>query len=91
MKKRLLPAIAIGMAVLIIGSIAYAADRRKNTKTVDRLTDKTREEEALRAEFLESLEQREVKPHRTDNAKTDSVTTSNDNKDDILLAEFARK
>jgi hypothetical protein len=61
MKKRLLPAISIGIAVIIIGSIAYAADRKKNIKTAGLTVDRIQEEETLRAELLNALEHHEKK------------------------------
>lgn len=63
MKKRLLPALTIGIAVILIGSIAYAADKRKSAKAHDRDIDKIREEEALTAELLNAVEAKEQKSH----------------------------
>jgi len=65
MKRRLLPALSIGIAALLIGSLAYAADKRKTAKTVDRNTDRIHEEEALTAELLNAVEKKEQKVHDT--------------------------
>jgi hypothetical protein len=73
MKRRLLPALSIGIVVILIGSIAYAADRKKNTKTVDRNTDMIHEEEALTAELLKAVENHEQRPlNAGDNDKVDA-------------------
>lgn len=55
MKRRLTPFL-IGMSVILIGTLAYAADRRKNTKRVNQPVNDTHEEEALRAELLDAVE-----------------------------------
>lgn len=91
MKKRLLPAISIGIAVLVIGSIAYAADRRKNTKTSDLFGDKVREEEALNAELLDTFDHQDKKPQDSADTKRGAVIASNDKKEAALLAEVMAK
>jgi hypothetical protein len=73
MKRRLLPALSIGIVVLLIGSLAYAAERKKNTKTVDRNRDKIHEEEAITAELLNAVENHEQKQNNAgDKVKTDA-------------------
>jgi hypothetical protein len=73
MKNRLLPALSIGIVVILIGSLAYAADRKKNAKTVDRNSDRIHEEEALTAELLDAVEKKDQKPHDTgDTGKVDA-------------------
>lgn len=62
MKKRLIPVLTIA-AVILIGSLAYAADRRKYTKQVDLPPDPVHEEEALRAELLAAIEGHEKKSY----------------------------
>jgi len=61
MKIRLAPVLTIGIAVVLIGSLAYAADRRKQTKLMGYAPDPAHEEEALRAELLEAVEGNEMK------------------------------
>jgi F0F1-type ATP synthase alpha subunit len=56
MKKGLIPAISVGIAVVLIGSFVYAADRRKSSKAVNFLDDTIREEEKLQAELLKTDE-----------------------------------
>jgi hypothetical protein len=56
MNKKLIPAITFGLAVLLIGSIAYASDRRRNAKSTDRPENRIHEEEVLRSELLEAVE-----------------------------------
>lgn len=77
MKKRLLPAISIGIAVLLIGSIAYASDRRKNAKNTGKPTDNIHEEE-LQAKLLYNLELKDKKPDSDDN-KLIAAILSDDN------------
>lgn len=59
--KRLIPALSIGIAVILIGSLAYAADRRKKANTVELAKDKV-QDEALKTELLNALETHEQKP-----------------------------
>lgn len=61
MKKRLAPILTIGFAIILIGSLAYAADRKK-AKRIDQSVDRTHEEEALRAELLDEAPDRDRKP-----------------------------
>lgn len=61
MKKRLIPALSIGIVVLLIGSLAYAADKKKSAKSLDRNTDTTHEEEALTAELLNAVEEKDLR------------------------------
>ena len=78
MKKRFIPAISIGIAIILIGSLAYAADRRKKASTLDLATDKMHEEEALKAELLNALENHEQKPHDVgDKEKVDADSPNN--------------
>jgi hypothetical protein len=74
MKRRLMPALSIGIVVILIGSLAYAADRKKNAKAiVDRNTDQIHEEEAITAELLNAVENKEQRPINTgDKGKVDS-------------------
>lgn len=69
MNKRYLPAITIGIAVLIIGSVTFAADRRRNTKNADLPANKYLEDEALRTELLEAVEHKAEKESDSDDAK----------------------
>ena len=73
MKRRLIPALSIGIVVILIGTLAYAADRKKNAKNVDRNTDKIHEEEAITAELLNAVENNEQRPlNAGDKGKTDA-------------------
>jgi len=51
MKKRYVPIITFTVAMLLVGSIAYAADRRKKTKQINDESDNL-SEEALKVELL---------------------------------------
>ncbi|MDU0460715.1 MAG: hypothetical protein RW306_18455 [Geobacteraceae bacterium] len=81
MKKKLLPAISIGIAVLLIGSIAYAADRRKNAKNTGRPVDDIHEEELLQAELLRDLAPQDKKPVVSEDSKMIAAIISDDNKE----------
>ena len=61
MKRRLTPILTISIALLLIGSLAYAADKRKQARSVHQSLDTTREEEALKTELLDAVEE-----HRTE-------------------------
>jgi Mg2+/citrate symporter len=80
MKKRLIPALSIGIVVILIGSLAYAADRRKKTNTVDLPTEKMLEEEALKAELLNALENNEQKSHDVSDTGRVVAVRSNEKK-----------
>jgi hypothetical protein len=54
MKRRLLPIVTFSIALILAGSLAYAADRRKHAKPADKPADRIAEEEALRVELLDS-------------------------------------
>lgn len=83
MKRRLIPALSIGIVVILIGSLAYAADKKKNTKTVDRNTDKIHEEEAITAELLKAVENHEQRPNNTGDTKKVNAGRPNDKKDQL--------
>jgi hypothetical protein len=91
MKKGILPAISIGIAVLVIGSIAYAADRRKNNKPMNFLDDKIHEEEALRAELLKTDEHEELRISEIERLAKPAVIQDPDKEPAALLAETARQ
>lgn len=61
MKRRFIPVISITVALLLIGGLAYALEKKKQAQPVDRLSDTTREEEALQAELLAATGDRQVK------------------------------
>ncbi len=91
MKKKLLPALSVGMAVLIVGSIAYAADRRKNTKSVHRLDDRVHGEEALKADMLYAFDQQDNKHSGHSDTKKAAAIERYDKYEADLLAEVAKK
>ena len=70
MKKRLTPILTISVAIILIGSLAYAADKRKQAKQGNQTSDPTHEEEALIAELLESVDNHDKKaPAAADTGK----------------------
>jgi len=61
MKIRYTPIITFAFAVLLVSSIAYAADRRKQAKLAIHEPEAATEEEALKAELLAATEERQEK------------------------------
>jgi hypothetical protein len=53
MNKKLLPALTFGVAMLLVGTLAYAAERRKTGRTGNQPDDRVKEEETLRSELLD--------------------------------------
>lgn len=53
MNKKLLPALTFGVAMLLVGSLAYAAERRKTGRAANQPDDRVKEEETLRSELLD--------------------------------------
>lgn len=87
MNKKLIPAISIGIAVLLIGSIAYASDRRRSAKAANLLDNKIHEEETVRAELLEALEPiepLELKQHEIENTSKVAAVSLDELKEDIV-------
>lgn len=68
MKRRLTPILTISVALILIGGLAYAADRRKQAKQVGHPAEPTHEEEALRAELLDAVEGNEKKSTDADDS-----------------------
>ncbi len=79
MKKKLLPAISFGIAVLLIGSIAYATDRKKNAKSVGEHIDDVHEEE-LQSELLNGRDSKLNKPVVSDDNRIIAAIVSDDKK-----------
>jgi hypothetical protein len=59
--------------VLLIGSLAYAADKRKAAKSLDRNADNIHEEEALTAELLKAVAEKDQKLQDTGDTVTIEV------------------
>ena len=78
MKKRLTPILTISVAIILIGSLAYAADKRKQAKQGNQTSDPTHEEEALIAELLESVADHDKKAPAV--AETGKVVASSADK-----------
>ncbi len=73
MKRRYTPIIAITAAFVLIGSLAYALDKKKQAKPTEGLSDTVHEEEALRAELLAATEEHQKKPVSVDKSKSRKV------------------
>ena len=82
MKRRLTPILTISIAVILIGSLAYAADRRRQTKQVNQSVDPNHEEEVLIKELLQSADDNDKNAPATGNADKD-VGSRADKKPDL--------
>lgn len=90
MKFKLLPAISIGIAVLVIGGVAYAADRRKNAKSPNLREGEIREEEALKKELLGANElQEKFSQSAVDKKMLDRIARDK-TKETALLTELTK-
>lgn len=80
MNKKIVPAVTFGIAILLVGSIAYAADRRKNSKSKFQPVNDIQEEETLRAELLGGAEHQAKKtPETNDVAQLVDLLNDADN------------
>lgn len=61
MKRRLTPILTLSIAIILIGGLAYTADKKKQSKQGNQPTDPTHEEEALITELLESVNNHDKK------------------------------
>ena len=63
MKRRIRPILTITVALVLFSGIAYAVERKKQSKPADRSQLPTREEEMLKTELLEAAgEHKEKSP-----------------------------
>ena len=70
MKRRIIPILKITIVLVLFSSLAYALEKKKQTKPVDFLPDTIHEEEALQAELLAATEEHQNnKPEIDDNLK----------------------
>ena len=60
MKRKYVPIITLSLAIVLVGSIAYASDKRKKDKLLDYELNEM-SEEALKAELLNSSEDQQKK------------------------------
>ena len=66
MKKRYAPIITFTIAILLVGSIAYATDKRKKARISVQEPNEIHEEEALKAELLAAIDdQHKILPDTT--------------------------
>jgi preprotein translocase subunit SecF len=89
MKKRLLPAISIGIAILVIGSLAYAMDKKKNTKATGKFADEAHDD-ALQSELLNALENQEKSSAESSDSKKIHIKAPDKDKA-TLTAESTKK
>lgn len=76
MKKRL--TFLIGISVVLIGTLVYAADRKKQGKNTNHPGDDIHEEEALRAELLDAVEGHDKKSNVAESSVKATVTRTDE-------------
>jgi hypothetical protein len=77
MKKRYVPIITFTVAILLVGSIAFAADKRKKDKLAVNELNEICEDETLQVELLATVEDQHMESPATKAAspeKTDDDT-----------------
>jgi len=63
-KRRYLPILALSLAIVLVGTVAYASDKRKKAKLLDfELSEMS--EESLKAELLNTAEDKLKKQPKT--------------------------
>ena len=68
MKRRLTPVLTITLALVLFSGLAYAVEKKRQAKPVDRTPDAMTEEEALKAELLDATEEHHDKRPGINNA-----------------------
>ena len=69
MKRRLTPILAVTVGLVLISGLAYAVEKKRHAKPVDRTPETMTEEEAFRAELLDSTEEHHDKKPGTEDAR----------------------
>jgi len=80
MKRKYVPIITLSLAIVLVGSIAYASDKRKKVKLIDHELSEM-SEEALKAELLNTSEGQLKK-------QSDAKVSSSVKNADAALAEL---
>ena len=57
MKRRLTPILAVTIGLVLLSGLAYAAEKKRQAKPVNRTPETMTEEEALKAELLDATEE----------------------------------
>ena len=73
MKRRITPILTITVALVLLGSLAYAAKKKELSKSQDPTPEPMHEEEALKAELLEAARDREDKSHSIGDASAKKI------------------
>jgi len=87
MKRRLTPILAVTLGLVLISGLAYAVEKKRHAKPVDR-TSETTEEEALKAELLDTMEEHQEKRPGTEDAR---VKKSVDGRFDAIEEQLHNK
>ena len=76
MKKRFIPVIPITVALLLMGGLAYALEKKWHAKPEEQLTDTIHEEEALQAELLAATDEPRINLPVKKTARSRAVETA---------------
>lgn len=68
MKNRYAPIVTLAVAILLVSGIAYAAEKKKQTRAAAQEPETVREEEAVKAELLAAVEGEKGKAPRIEEA-----------------------
>ena len=79
MKRRLTPILAVTVALVLFSGLAYAVEKKRHAKPVDRTRGTMTEEEAFRAELLDSTEEHQEKRPATVDARAKKSVDSRSN------------
>jgi len=91
MKRRVTQILTFTIAIVLVGSIAYASKKKVKTKSVPQ-TPETSEEEALKAELLDATEDHENKlPGKSASTKRIIPVTGDENTKDQIIANQTKK
>jgi hypothetical protein len=70
MKRKVAPILTFTIGLLLVSGLAYAAKKKVQNRPTVRTPDPTHEEEALKAELLDAIEEQQIKsPVNSDTKK----------------------
>ena len=88
MKRRFTPIITtLTIALVLISSLAYAVEKKKHAKSVNRIPETITEEEALKAELLDATEEHQNKKSGLD----DNFKKSNGDRSGVMKEQMKTK
>lgn len=88
MKRRITPILAVTLALVLFSGLAYAVEKKRQAKPVDRTPETMTEEEALKAELLDATEEHHDKRPGLDDT---GAKKSADGRPDSLKEQLKNK